>query len=218
MSARPESWSRPASATWAPVVALVAAGLFFAAWAGLHYGWYTHGKIEDTSIYERYGDAMANGQVPYRDFLVEYPPAALPVFAIPSLVAAPGDLPEYRRVFEALMAVSGGAALALVAFVLAIMFGPETRQTLRLAGLGAWEWSKTGARVAELRVERRRSKRRLDGALRDLGSATYHGDDDHVRLAQAHAQVAATDLARACDEEARLVERARTRVERRRRR
>jgi hypothetical protein len=118
MSARPESWSRPASATWAPVVALVAAGLFFAAWAGLHYGWYTHGKIEDTSIYERYGDAMANGQVPYRDFLVEYPPAALPVFAVPSLVAASGDLPEYRRVFEALMAVSGGAMLALVAFVL----------------------------------------------------------------------------------------------------
>ena len=113
---------------------------------------------------------------------------------------------------------AAAAALALVAFVLAIMFGPETRQALRFAGYGAWEWSSTAARIAGLRLERRRSKRRLDGALRDLGSATYHGDDDHVRLAQAHAQVAATDLARACDEEARLVERARTRVERRRRR
>src|SRR5262245_4871188 len=51
------------------------------------------------------------------------------------------------------------AALALVAFVLAIMFGPETRQTLRFAGHGAWEWSRTGVRVAGLRLERRRSKR-----------------------------------------------------------
>src|SRR5215469_1950600 len=31
------------------------------------------------------------------------------------------------------------AALALVAFVLAIMFGPETRETLRLWGYAAWE-------------------------------------------------------------------------------
>jgi hypothetical protein len=110
------------------------------------------------------------------------------------------------------------AALALVAFVLAIMFGPETRQELRFAGYGAWEWSSTAVRIVRLRLERRRSKRRLDGALRDLGSATYDGDDDRIRLAQAHAQIAATDLARACDEEACLVERARTRVERRRRR
>jgi hypothetical protein len=110
------------------------------------------------------------------------------------------------------------AALALVAFVLAIMFGPETRQTLRLAGLGAWEWSKTGARVAGLRLERRRSKSRLDGALRDLGSATYDEDGDRIRLAQARAHDAAAALARACDEEARLVEWTHTRVEERRRR
>jgi hypothetical protein len=110
------------------------------------------------------------------------------------------------------------AALALVAFVLAIMFGSETRELLRFAGYGAWEWSVTGARVAELRVERRRSQRRLDGALRELGSATYDEDDDRIRLAQARAHDAAAFLDRACDEEARLVERTRTRVHERRRR
>jgi hypothetical protein len=111
-----------------------------------------------------------------------------------------------------------GAALALVAFVLAIMFAPETRETLRFAGYGAWEWTRTGVRVAELRLEQRRSKRRLDGALRDLGSATYEGDRGHIDLAQARAHDAAAVLARACDEEARLVEGTRTRVEDRRRR
>jgi len=110
------------------------------------------------------------------------------------------------------------AALALVAFVLAIMFGPETRRTLRLWGYAAWEWSSAGTRIAGLRLERRRSKRSLDGALRELGSATYDSDDDRVRLAQARARDAGAALARACDEEARLVERTRTRVDERRRR
>jgi hypothetical protein len=110
------------------------------------------------------------------------------------------------------------AALALVAFVLAIMFGPETRRTLLLAGYGAWEWTRTAARIGELRLERRRSRRRLDGAIRDLGSATYDEDGDRIGLAQARAHDAAAALARACDEEARLVERTRSRVERRRRR
>jgi hypothetical protein len=110
------------------------------------------------------------------------------------------------------------AALALVAFVLAIMFGPETRQTLRLVGYEAAEWSRAGVRVAELRLARRRSKRRLDGALRELGSATYDGDSDRIRLEQARAHDAAAALARACDEEARLVEQTRRRVEQRRRR
>jgi hypothetical protein len=110
------------------------------------------------------------------------------------------------------------AALALVAFVLAIMFGPETRATLRLAGYGAWEWSRTGVRAAELRLEQRRSKRRLDGALRELGSATYESDRPRIDLAQARAHEAAADLARACDEESHLIEGTRMRVDERRRR
>jgi hypothetical protein len=110
------------------------------------------------------------------------------------------------------------AALALVAFVLAIMFGPETRQSLRLWSYAAWEWGSTGTRVAGLRLERLRSKRRLDGALRELGSATYDHDDERIGLAEARARDAGTALAHACDEEARLVEKTRTRVEERRRR
>jgi hypothetical protein len=117
MSVRQESWSPPVS-WWAPVTALLAAGVFFLSWGLLHYGFYKRHLIVDTPIYEQYGDLMAHGHVPYRDFAVEYPPAALPAFAIPSLVAATGDLPEYRRVFETLMALSGATLAALVGLLL----------------------------------------------------------------------------------------------------
>jgi uncharacterized membrane protein len=63
----------------------------------------------DTPIYERYGEAMVDGQVPYRDFPLEYPPAALPVFLIPAL--GEGD---YRSTFEGLMAGLGVALVLLV--------------------------------------------------------------------------------------------------------
>jgi hypothetical protein len=93
--------------------------VFFASWGALHHGFYQRNQIVDTPIYERYGDAMADGYVPYRDFGVEYPPAALPVFVIPSLTADAGDFPGYRRTFESLMAICGALAVALVAFTLA---------------------------------------------------------------------------------------------------
>src|SRR5947207_10786789 len=54
-------------------------------------------SIIDTPVYEKYGDAMADGKVPYRDFRVEYPPAALPAFVLPALGARRGDLDTYRR-------------------------------------------------------------------------------------------------------------------------
>jgi hypothetical protein len=73
----------------------------------------------DTPIYERYGDAIVHGgRVPYRDFGVEYPPGALPVFAAPSLATKRGDFRRYSRLFEALMLVCGAVAAGLVAFVL----------------------------------------------------------------------------------------------------
>jgi Glycosyltransferase family 87 len=71
-------------------------------------------------VYERYGDAIVHhGRVPYRDFAVEYPPGALPVFAAPSLAAADGDLARYSLWFELEMLVCGAAASALTGFLLA---------------------------------------------------------------------------------------------------
>ena len=95
--------------------------LFVGTWTLLHVGFYRHKQILDTPIYQRYGNEIAHGKVPYRDFQLEYPPGALPVFALPGL-ARPGHgqdvKPGFRRTFETLMWVCGAIALCAMAFVL----------------------------------------------------------------------------------------------------
>jgi len=102
----------------AAFVAALAVAAFLAAWGTLHYGFYTHRLLLDTPIYERYGDQIERGKVPYRDFAVEYPPGALPVFVAPSLAVGPKHFKTYTRLFEGLMGICGAAAVAAVAFVL----------------------------------------------------------------------------------------------------
>ena len=110
----------------APVGAALfaATALFVLSWALLHVGFYKHDQILDTPGYQRYGNAIADGKVPYRDFNVEYPPGALPMFALPGL-AEPGEgqdvSPGFRRTFETLMWLCGAASLAAMAVVLAVL-------------------------------------------------------------------------------------------------
>ena len=115
MSASPASWSAPApDARRAAVWAALGAGLFVACFLLLHAGPLDGYEIVDTPVYQRYGDAMLGGSVPYRDFELEYPPGALPVFLLPSL--APAD--DYRAIFELLMALCGAGAVALALLAL----------------------------------------------------------------------------------------------------
>ena len=106
-----------------PDLAQVAAALvlFALSWTLLHFGFYERDQIVDTPVYESYGEAMADGDVPYRDFRVEYPPGALPVFLAPALADV-----DYRGAFEWLMALCGGGmivAVALSARQLGLGFG-----------------------------------------------------------------------------------------------
>jgi hypothetical protein len=119
MDAGPASWSRPADRSRAGVAALAAVVAFAVAWTVVHYGFYADNHVVDTPVYQRYGDAVVDGQVPYRDFTIEYPPAAVPVFAAPSLIVSTGaSRSSYDRVFSLLMAICGAALVALVAFTL----------------------------------------------------------------------------------------------------
>jgi hypothetical protein len=117
VTAKPESSSRPADDRGLALAAtVVAVAVFLVAWSVLHRGYFTHHPIVDTLVYERYGSEMNDGKVPYRDFALEYPPGALPVFAVPAL----GD-PEanpFRVRFEALMAFFGEAMIVCVAIAL----------------------------------------------------------------------------------------------------
>ena len=49
----------------------------------------------DVPLYQSFGNRMEAGEVPYRDFRVEYPPGSLPAFLLPSLVASDGG-PVYE--------------------------------------------------------------------------------------------------------------------------
>jgi uncharacterized membrane protein len=101
--------------------AFVALALYIGAWSLLHVGFYTHKQVLDTPVYQTYGNAIARGEVPYRDFAVEYPPGALPMFALPGL-ARPGHgqdvTPGFRHVFETLMWLCGAVALLAMAVTL----------------------------------------------------------------------------------------------------
>ncbi|MGH3091713.1 MAG: hypothetical protein ACRDOG_05205, partial [Gaiellaceae bacterium] len=85
------------------------------AWAALHLPTFDRFQIVDTPVYQEYGERMADGEVPYRDFEVEYPPGALPLFWLPTL--APQG--HYVSVFEGLMWACAAAAVGFVVLGLA---------------------------------------------------------------------------------------------------
>jgi Glycosyltransferase family 87 len=94
-----------------PAVLVVALLLFIVLCVALPSVWRGSAAISDVPVYQRYGDAVERGAVPYRDFRLEYPPGALAVFALPSL-ATDGRV-GYARAFAVEMAVLG---LACVVF------------------------------------------------------------------------------------------------------
>jgi len=106
--------------------------LLAVAWAVLHVAPWTDYQIVDTPVYQRYGEAMTAGQVPYRDFRPEYPPAALPAFLLPAL--GPSD--DYRTLFEILMLACGMGIVALVAATL-VRVGVAGRELYAYVALAA---------------------------------------------------------------------------------
>lgn len=96
MRARLRTLSPPDATT------LAAAGVFLICWTIVHHLWWAHGQITDIPVYRDYAHAVVHGgQVPYRDFALAYPPAALPVFLLPELVG------PYETTFSLLMALCG---------------------------------------------------------------------------------------------------------------
>ncbi|MDP8910948.1 MAG: glycosyltransferase 87 family protein, partial [Actinomycetota bacterium] len=134
MSTRSESWSRPADPPSAWLAALAAVVVLVGSWVTLHYGFYAENDIVDTPVYEGYGDRIAAGDVPYRDFELEYPPGALPVFAAPALVDAElGVAHDFRSRFELLMLACAAAMLGLMALVLRTVGATPARLAAGLA-------------------------------------------------------------------------------------
>jgi uncharacterized membrane protein len=89
-----------------------AVAVFIGCWVVLHHWFYAHRPLTDTPIYQGYGNAIDHGLVPYRDFPVEYPPGALPVFVAPIYLYGYSG---YAQVFGWLMAAFGVGCILVAA-------------------------------------------------------------------------------------------------------
>jgi hypothetical protein len=102
--------------------AWVAAGAFLAACAAAYGGLFSHAYPGDVGMYERYGrEWVLQGLTPFHVFFVEYPPGAVPLFAIPVVW---ND--HYVILFKLLMTACGVGFVVCSAWV------------LRRLDLGAW--------------------------------------------------------------------------------
>jgi hypothetical protein len=99
-----------------------------------HAGRYQAHQIVDTPVYEGYADRVWQGDVPYRDFAVEYPPLAFAVFLPPRAVASSPS--GYRVAFEREMGI------------LLVVAAAATAMAAAAAGLGAVRIAAAGGLVA----------------------------------------------------------------------
>jgi Glycosyltransferase family 87 len=83
----------------------------------------------DVDLYATFGRRLLDGELPYRDFSVEYPPGALPLFALPALVES-----HYGTIFKLLMVGCGLVTIGAVAWILAFLGAGRVRT---LIGLGS---------------------------------------------------------------------------------
>ena len=75
----------------------------------------------DLEIYRRAGEAVLRGDVPYRDFFLEYPPGSLPAFVPPALLSS--GKAGYISAFSSEMALVLVATLALTALAARRIWG-----------------------------------------------------------------------------------------------
>ena len=77
----------------------------------------------DLAIYREAGESILRGELPYRDFFIEYPPGSLPAFVLPAVFSASRD--GYVDAFASEMAVLLGITLLLTALAARGLRGPH---------------------------------------------------------------------------------------------
>ncbi len=102
----------------------------------------------DVPLYESFGDRIVDGEMPYRDVAIEYPPGALVAFVLPSLATrafgTSGGTSTYEPQlndaassyafwFAMVMAVALGATLLAVAFSLASLGASRRKAAAAIA-------------------------------------------------------------------------------------
>ena len=115
-------------ATW-PAVAVAALLLGFSFYALIT--WLEHGQLSDVGGYQEHAAAIRAGQMPYRDFPFEYPPAALLPMLLPAYMSW-----SYATSFAVLMGVCGAACLAAAGSALRTVGATPERTWAVLLAIG----------------------------------------------------------------------------------
>jgi glycosyl transferase family 87 len=113
---------------------LLAVAVFLATAVAATVAWELLGDaVTDIPLYHTYGERIAGGLVPYRDFPFEYPPGALPALVLPALLT--DSFAAFRVVFVAEMAIVGAAGVVLVALTLRRLGRPDVERRLALGAV-----------------------------------------------------------------------------------
>ena len=107
--------------------------VFLGSWALVHHLWYRVGWGVDIPIYHAYARDAVHGQIPYRDFSLEYPPGFLIPALAPDVTAPANDLGAYIRDFDRWMA---GAGVVLILFSAAALTALGARRKELALALG----------------------------------------------------------------------------------
>jgi hypothetical protein len=86
--------------------------------------------ISDTPVYRIYGEKLSAGEIPYRDFGVEYPPAALVPFVLSAFLSSTPT--GYDTAFQTLMILALAAASVLIVLSLEALDASGWRLALSL--------------------------------------------------------------------------------------
>ena len=89
----------------------------------------------DVGHYETFARRILDGEVPYGDFTVEYPPFALPAFVAPAVVTSTAA--DYLFVFKLLMAAMGIVVLLATAWSLGRLGADVKASAVRLGAIAA---------------------------------------------------------------------------------
>ncbi|HZB22398.1 MAG TPA: glycosyltransferase 87 family protein, partial [Gaiellaceae bacterium] len=135
-SSRPEEPSP--DAVWIAIAIVLGLATLLWSWAALHTEHWQRYELIDIGVYERYGDAIVDGELPYRDFGPEYPPLSLAVFVLPAAIVGAGAAEaEFGDTFELTMLACGIALVLVSAATLVSLGASPLRLCVALGLVGA---------------------------------------------------------------------------------